>query len=193
MAFVHLHNRLFSPCSTAQPVSGYGQFALLSLACPPWPLPTTGYMYGVPDLALACDAVNHNTLPDYKTWSHDKAFLERDRRDELEWSPIARKTRAEHAQWYVKDMAMWDEKGNIDELKPPLIIKPIFAGCEVYFTPDETLARDHKPELYHMIPFWQRIGRIPINLMRTVSGGRRAGLYYKPRDARQPASPCQRA
>ncbi len=29
---------------------------------------------------------------------------------------------------------MWDEKGNIDELKPPLVIKPIF-GCEVYFTP----------------------------------------------------------
>ena len=70
------------------------------------------------------------------------------RRDELV-EPDSEESPREHAQ-YVKDMAMWDEKGNIDELKPPLVIKPIF-GCEVYFTPDETLARDHKPELYHMI------------------------------------------
>ena len=29
-------------------------------------------------------------------------------------------------------------------------IKPIL-GCEVYFTPDSTLAKDRKPDLYHMI------------------------------------------
>ena len=41
-----------------------------------------GYMYGVPELGLACDAVNHGT-PEYKVWSHDKSFLEKGRRDEL--------------------------------------------------------------------------------------------------------------
>ena len=58
-------------------------------------------------------------------------------------------------------------EGNIDELKPPLVIKPIF-GCEVYFTPDETLARDHKPELYHMI-LLAKDQEGYVNLMQTVS------------------------
>lgn len=123
-----------------------------------------GYMYGVPDLSLACDAVNHNT-PEYKTWSHDKAFLEKGRRDELV-EPDPEKDPAAHAQ-YVKDMAGWDEKGNIDDLKPPMVIKPIF-GCEVYFTPDDTLARDRKPELYHMILLAKNQEGY-VNLMQTVS------------------------
>ncbi|MFR3876984.1 MAG: PHP domain-containing protein [Collinsella sp.] len=81
MAFVHLHNHtVFSMLDGATRIQDMVNRAV-ELACPPWPLPTR-YMYGVPDLALACDAVNHNT-PEYKTWSHDKAFLEKDRRDEL--------------------------------------------------------------------------------------------------------------
>ena len=74
---------------------------------------------------------------------------------------------------------MWDEKGNIDELKPALVIKPIF-GCEVYFTPDETLARDHKPELYHMI-LLAKDQEGYVNLMQTVSEAAVQGFYYKPR------------
>ena len=74
---------------------------------------------------------------------------------------------------------MWDAQGNIDELKPPLVIKPIF-GCEVYFTPDETLARDRKPELYHMVLFAQNETGY-VNLMQTVSEAAVQGFYYKPR------------
>ena len=157
MAFVHLHNHtVFSMLDGATRIQDMVNRAV-ELGMPAVAITDHGYMYGVPDLALACDAVNHNT-PEYKTWSHDKAFLEKDRRDELV-EPDPEANPREHAQ-YVKDMAMWDEKGNIDELKPPLVIKPIF-GCEVYFTPDETLAR------------------------------RAGLLLQAARDARQPAPPCQ--
>ena len=164
MAFVHLHNHtVFSMLDGATRIQDMVNRAV-ELGMPAVAITDHGYMYGVPDLALACDAVNHNT-PEYKTWSHDKAFLEKDRRDELV-EPDPEENPREHAQ-YVKDMAMWDEKGNIDELKPPLVIKPIF-GCEVYFTPDETLARDHKPELYHMI-LLAKDQEGYVNLMQTVS------------------------
>ena len=135
-----------------------------------------GYMYGVPELGLACDAVNHGT-PEYKVWSHDKSFLEKGRRDELECPDQESDPRG--YEQHMKDLAMWDEKGNIDELKPPLVIKPIF-GCEVYFTPDETLARDRKPELYHMVLFAQN-EKGYVNLMQTVSEAAVQGFYYKPR------------
>ena len=176
MAFVHLHNHtVFSMLDGATRIQDMVNRAV-ELGMPAVAITDHGYMYGVPDLALACDAVNHNT-PEYKTWSHDKAFLEKDRRDELV-EPDPEANPREHAQ-YVKDMAMWDEKGNIDELKPPLVIKPIF-GCEVYFTPDETLARDHKPELYHMI-LLAKDQEGYVNLMQTVSEAAVQGFYYKPR------------
>ena len=176
MAFVHLHNHtVFSMLDGATRIQDMVNRAV-ELGMPAVAITDHGYMYGVPDLALACDAVNHNT-PEYKTWSHDKAFLEKDRRDELV-EPDPESNPREHAQ-YVKDMAMWDEKGNIDELKPPLVIKPIF-GCEVYFTPDETLARDHKPELYHMI-LLAKDQEGYVNLMQTVSEAAVQGFYYKPR------------
>ncbi len=73
---------------------------------------------------------------------------------------------------------MWDKQGNIDELNPPLVIKPIF-GCEVYFTPDDTLARDRKPELYHMILLAKNEEGY-VNLMQTVSEAAVQG-FYKPR------------
>ena len=176
MAFVHLHNHtVFSMLDGATRIQDMVNRAV-ELGMPAVAITDHGYMYGVPDLALACDAVNHNT-PEYKTWSHDKAFLEKDRRDELV-EPDPEENPREHAQ-YVKDMAMWGEKGNIDELKPPLVIKPIF-GCEVYFTPDETLARDHKPELYHMI-LLAKDQEGYVNLMQTVSEAAVQGFYYKPR------------
>ena len=176
MAFVHLHNHtVFSMLDGATRIKDMVNRAV-ELGMPAVAITDHGYMYGVPDLALACDAVNHNT-PEYKTWSHDKAFLEKGRRDELE-EPDPEKDPAAHAQ-YVKDMAGWDEKGNIDDLKPPMVIKPIF-GCEVYFTPDETLARDKKPELYHMILLAKNQEGY-VNLMQTVSEAAVDGFYYKPR------------
>ena len=106
MAFVHLHNHtVFSMLDGATRIQDMVNRAV-ELGMPAVAITDHGYMYGVPDLALACDAVNHNT-PEYKTWSHDKAFLEKDRRDELV-EPDPGENPREHAQ-YVKDMAMWDE------------------------------------------------------------------------------------
>ena len=105
MAFVHLHNHtVFSMLDGATRIQDMVNRAV-ELGMPAVAITDHGYMYGVPDLALACDAVNHNT-PEYKTWSHDKAFLEKDRRDELV-EPDPEENPREHAQ-YVKDMAMWD-------------------------------------------------------------------------------------
>ena len=176
MGFVHLHNHTeYSMLDGATRIKDMVNRAV-ELGMPAVAITDHGYMYGVPELGLACDAVNHGT-PEYKVWSHDKSFLEKGRRDELE-EPDPEKDPRGYAQ-YQKDMAMWDEKGNIDELKPPLVIKPIF-GCEVYFTPDDTLARDRKPELYHMVLMAQNQQGY-INLMQTVSEAAVQGFYYKPR------------
>ena len=176
MAFVHLHNHTeYSMLDGATRISDMVKRAV-DLGMPAVAITDHGYMYGVPELALACDAVNHNA-PDYKVWSHDKAFLEKGRRDELE-----EPNREENPQgWeqYHKDMELWDKQGNIDELKPAPVIKPIF-GCEVYFTPDDTLARDRKPELYHMILLAKNQEGY-VNLMQTVSEAAVQGFYYKPR------------
>ncbi len=58
-------------------------------------------------------------------------------------------------------------------------IKPIL-GCEVYFTPDNELRRDRKPELYHMI-LLAKTNQGYRNLMRIVSDAATDGYYYKPR------------
>ena len=176
MAFVHLHNHtVYSMLDGATRIKDMVSRAV-ELGMPAVAITDHGYMYGVPELGLACDAVNHGT-PEYKVWSHDKSFLEKGRRDELECPDQESDPRG--YEQHMKDLAMWDEKGNIDELKPPLVIKPIF-GCEVYFTPDETLARDRKPELYHMVLFAQN-ERGYVNLMQTVSEAAVQGFYYKPR------------
>ena len=176
MAFVHLHNHtVYSMLDGATRIKDMVARAV-ELGMPAVAITDHGYMYGVPELGLACDAVNHGT-PEYKVWSHDKSFLEKGRRDELECPDQASDPRG--YEQHMKDLAMWDEKGNIDELKPPLVIKPIF-GCEVYFTPDETLARDRKPELYHMVLFAQN-EKGYVNLMQTVSEAAVQGFYYKPR------------
>ena len=176
MAFVHLHNHtVYSMLDGATRIKDMVQRAV-DLGMPAVAITDHGYMYGVPELGLACDAVNHGT-PEYKVWSHDKSFLEKGRRDELECPDQESDPRG--YEQHMKDLAMWDEKGNIDELKPPLVIKPIF-GCEVYFTPDDTLARDRKPELYHMVLFAQN-EKGYVNLMQTVSEAAVQGFYYKPR------------
>lgn len=176
MAFVHLHNHtVYSMLDGATRIKDMVSRAV-ELGMPAVAITDHGYMYGVPELGLACDAVNHGT-PEYKVWSHDKSFLEKGRRDELECPDQESDSRG--YEQHMKDLAMWDEKGNIDELKPPLVIKPIF-GCEVYFTPDETLARDRKPELYHMVLFAQN-EKGYVNLMQTVSEAAVQGFYYKPR------------
>ena len=176
MAFVHLHNHTeYSMLDGATRIGDMVDRAV-KLGMPAVAITDHGYMYGVPELDLACKAVNHGT-PEYKTWSHDKSFLEKDRRDELK-EPDPEKEPREHAQ-FVKDMELWDRQGNIDELEPPMVIKPIF-GCEVYFTPDDTLARDHKPELYHMILLAKNQTGY-VNLMQIVSEAAVEGFYYKPR------------
>ncbi len=176
MAFVHLHNHtVYSMLDGATRIKDMVSRAV-ELGMPAVAITDHGYMYGVPELGLACDAVNHGT-PEYKVWSHDKSFLEKGRRDELECPD--RESDPRGYEQHMKDLAMWDEKGSIDELKPPLVIKPIF-GCEVYFTPDETLARDRKPELYHMVLFAQN-EKGYVNLMQTVSEAAVQGFYYKPR------------
>lgn len=176
MAFVHLHNHtVYSMLDGATRIKDMVSRAV-ELGMPAVAITDHGYMYGVPELGLACDAVNHGT-PEYKVWSHDKSFLEKGRRDELECPDQESDPRG--YEQHMKDLAMWDEKGNIDELKPPLVIKPIF-GCEVYFTPDETLARDRKPELYHMVLFAQN-EKGYVNLMQTVSEAAVQGFYYEPR------------
>ncbi|MDR0347168.1 MAG: DNA polymerase III subunit alpha [Coriobacteriales bacterium] len=58
-------------------------------------------------------------------------------------------------------------------------IKPII-GCEIYFTPDDELRRDRKPELYHMI----LLAKNPQgyrNLIKVVSTAAVEGFYYRPR------------
>ena len=176
MAFVHLHNHtVYSMLDGATRIKDMVQRAV-DLGMPAVAITDHGYMYGVPELGLACDAVNHGT-PEYKVWSHDKSFLEKGRRDELECPDKDADPRG--YEQHMKDLAMWDARGNIDELKPPLVIKPIF-GCEVYFTPDDTLARDRKPELYHMVLFAQNEEGY-VNLMQTVSEAAVQGFYYKPR------------
>ena len=58
-------------------------------------------------------------------------------------------------------------------------IKPII-GCEIYFTPDSTLSRDKRPELYHMILLAKNNEGYK-NLMHLVSESAVDGFYYRPR------------
>ncbi len=176
MAFVHLHNHSeYSMLDGATRIDDMVKRAV-DLGMPAVALTDHGYMYGIPELGLACDAVNHGT-PEYKTWSHDKSFLEKDRADEIE-EPDPEKNPRGHAQWQ-RDMAAWAAEGSLDSTKPPLVIKPLF-GCEVYFTPDDTLARDRKPALYHLILIAKNETGY-VNLMKIVSSAAVEGFYYKPR------------
>ena len=58
-------------------------------------------------------------------------------------------------------------------------VKPIY-GCEVYFTTDDTLARDGKPKLYHLLLLAKTTEGYH-NLLRLVSESHVDNFYYKPR------------
>lgn len=58
-------------------------------------------------------------------------------------------------------------------------IKPII-GCEVYFTPDESLSREHKPELYHLLLLAKNLTGYQ-NLLKICSIAAVENSYYKPR------------
>ncbi len=173
MAFVHLHNHTdYSMLDGATRVEDMVKRAV-DLGMPAVAITDHGYMYGVPDLALATDSYNH-AEPDYQQWFHDKDNLLKGRPVE---APDPQDERA-YAQ-YERDMAAWDAGLDLDTVKPKPKIKPIF-GCEVYFTPESDLPRDHKPELYHMILLAKNETGY-VNLMKVVSDAATRGFYYKPR------------
>ena len=58
-------------------------------------------------------------------------------------------------------------------------VKPIY-GCEVYFTTDDTLARDGKPKLYHLL-LLAKTNEGYHNLLKLVSESHVDNFYYKPR------------
>ena len=92
MAFVHLHNHtVFSMLDGATRIQDMVNRAV-ELGMPAVAITDHGYMYGVPDLALACDAVNHNT-PEYKPGVTTRPSWKRTAATSW-WSPIPRKTRA---------------------------------------------------------------------------------------------------
>ncbi len=80
------------------------------------------------------------------------------------------------AQWYLDARAAGAKNG---KKGPEYGIKPIL-GCEVYFTPDSTLARDRKPDLYHLL-LLAKDNQGYTNLMNIVSQAATRGFYYKPR------------
>ncbi len=58
-------------------------------------------------------------------------------------------------------------------------VKPIF-GCEVYFTTDESLRKDVKPKLYHLL-LLAKTNEGYHNLLKLVSESHVDNFYYKPR------------
>lgn len=58
-------------------------------------------------------------------------------------------------------------------------VKPIY-GCEVYFTTDETLSREGRPKLYHMILLAKTTEGYH-NLLKLVSESHVDNFHYKPR------------
>ena len=58
-------------------------------------------------------------------------------------------------------------------------VKPIL-GCEAYFTPDRSLSRDRRPELYHMI-LLAKDNEGYHNLIAMMSEAATSCFYYKPR------------
>lgn len=176
MAFVHLHNHSeYSMLDGATRVSDMVARAV-ELGMPAVALTDHGFMYGIPELGLACDAYNLKS-PERKVWKSDKAALEAGADPASLDAPDPEEDPRGAAQ-HARDLEAWEATGSLDAVKP-YVIKPIF-GCEVYFTPDDTLARDRKPDLYHMILIaTNETGYV--NLMQTVSEAAVEGFYYRPR------------
>ena len=174
MAFVHLHNHTdYSMLDGATRVSDMVKRAV-DQKMPAVAITDHGYMYGVPDLDLECAKYNHQQA-DWQQWFHDKENYEKGRQIV---EPDAEKEPVAHAQWEA-DVAAHEAGRDLDEVKPRPLVKPIF-GCEAYFTPDDSLSRDHKPELYHMILLAKNQTGY-VNLMQMMSDAAVRGFYYKPR------------
>ena len=178
MAFVHLHNHTdYSMLDGATRVGDMVRRAV-DQKMPAVAITDHGYMYGVPDLDLACAKYNHDQA-DWQQWFHDKDNFAKGREIHV---PDQEKEPEAYAQWQ-RDVAAHEAGEDLNSVKPTPLIKPIF-GCEAYFTPDETLARDHKPELYHMI-LLAKDNAGYINLMQMMSDAAVRGFYYKPRTTLQ--------
>ena len=90
MAFVHLHNHtVFSMLDGATRIQDMVNRAV-ELGMPAVAITDHGYMYGVPDLALACDAT---IRPSTKLGATTRPSWKRTAATSW-WSPIPRKTRA---------------------------------------------------------------------------------------------------
>ncbi len=182
MSFVHLHNHSdFSMLDGATRINDMVKRAV-DLGMPAVALTDHGYMYGIPNLGLACDKYNHK-MADYKQWTHDiECFtkgweIEEPPADDPEASPHDRA----HAQW-EKDMAAWEknhEIADVEAVKPSPLIKPIF-GCEAYFITDDAIERSTKQRRYHMI-LLAKNQQGYVNLMRMMSEAATSMFYYKPR------------
>ena len=175
MAFVHLHNHTdYSMLDGATRVAEMVRRAV-DQKMPAVAITDHGYMYGVPDLDLACAGYNHKQA-DWQQWFHDKDNYAKGREIHV---PDKDEEPEAYAQW-ERDVAAYEAGDEaLSTCKPTPLIKPIF-GCEAYFTPDNTLARDRKPELYHMILLAKNETGY-INLMQMMSDAAVRGFYYKPR------------
>lgn len=174
MAFVHLHNH--SDYSMLDGASRVDEMVARAaeLNMPAVALTDHGYMYGMPDLALATDAINAKD-PAFVQWKQDVQAVEK---NEALVAPDTEAPREAFTQ-YQKDVEALEVGNLLETTKPAPKVKPIF-GCEIYFTPDSTLATDKKPQLYHMILLAKNETGY-VNLMKLVSEAATEGFYYRPR------------
>ncbi len=84
------------------------------------------------------------------------------------------------AQFYLDALVAGSPNGRKG---PEYGVKPIL-GCEAYFTPDDTLSKHGKPELYHMI-LLAKDNTGYVNLMQMMSQAAVHNFYYKPRTTLQ--------
>ncbi len=182
MSFVHLHNHSdFSMLDGATRINDMVERAV-NLGMPAVALTDHGYMYGIPNLGLACDKYNHK-MADYKQWLHDKECFEKgwELEEPQPDTPDMDEHDRVHAQW-EKDVAAWNIKHDIADVvavKPAPLIKPIF-GCEAYFITDDSIERSTKQRRYHMI-LLAKNQQGYVNLMRMMSEAATDMFYYKPR------------
>lgn len=173
MAFVHLHNHTdYSLLDGATRVKDMVARAV-EFGMPAVAITDHGFMYGIPEFAKVTDEFNQND-PRLQQWQKDKAAFAEGHKPEA-----PEDTASPAFEQWQKDVQAHEAQGNIDGVKPPKLIKPIY-GCEVYFTPDSELRRDRKPELFHMILLAKNEQGYK-NLIKLVSKAATEGFYYKPR------------
>lgn len=184
MAFVHLHNHSdFSILDGATRINKMVDRAV-DLGMPAVALTDHGYMFGIPNLDLACRAYNDKT-PRMKQWSHDcECFKKNWELEEPEQdAPDADYHDSVHAQW-ENDCAIWESSGHnlaaVQANRPNLKIKPIF-GCEAYFITDDCIDHSVKQRRYHLILLAKNeTGYHNLTKCMSVAAGHEM-FYYKPR------------